>query len=207
MKKNPKLTLYFDPSTAVIYPTSFTGSTAEEFRDKYRGAKEELPTDAPKARARAVEVTAFINASHASDKNTRRSHTGYIIFVIRAPIIWLSKRQKTVESSMFGSEFIALKTCVGHIIKLRFKFRMFVIPIDGESRILNDNKSVVGSSSKSESKLNKKHNSIAYHLERCNVAAGVVRIGWIEGVSNIADAFTKILAAARRSKLFGDCTY
>ena len=72
---------------------------------------------------------------------------------------------------------------------------------------MNDNKSVMDSSSKLESTLNKKHNSIAYHLSRWNVAAGVIRIGWIEGISNIADAFTKRLAAARRSKLFGGWTY
>ena len=29
LKKNPKLTLYFDPNPVVIDPTSFTGSTAE----------------------------------------------------------------------------------------------------------------------------------------------------------------------------------
>ena len=50
LKKNPKLTLYFDPSPAVIYQNSFTGSNAEEFSDQYRGAKEELPTDDPKER-------------------------------------------------------------------------------------------------------------------------------------------------------------
>ena len=202
LKKNPKLTLYFDPNTVVIDPTSFTGITAEELCIQYRGAKEELPTDAPKTRGIAVEVTTFVNASHASDKKTRRSHTGYIILVNRAPITRYSKRQATVESNTFGSEFIALKTCAEHIISLRFKLRMFGIPIDGESRILNDNKSVVDSSPKLELTLNKKHNSIAYHLLRWNVAAGVIRIGWIEGISNIADALTKRLSAVRRSKLF-----
>ena len=87
LKKNPKLMLYFDPSHAVIDPTSFTGSTAEEFHDQYRCAKEELPTDAPKERERAVEVTAFVDAYHASDMKTRRSHTGNIIFVNWAPMI------------------------------------------------------------------------------------------------------------------------
>ena len=125
LKKNPKLTLYFYPSPAVIDPTSFTGSTAEEFRDQYRGAKEELPNYAPKARGRAVEVTEFVYASHASYKKTRRSHTGYIVFVNRAPIIWYRKKQATVDSRTFGSEFIALKTCVEHIITLRFKLRNF----------------------------------------------------------------------------------
>ena len=131
LKKNQKLTLYFDPNPSTIDPKSFIGSTAEEFRDQCRGSKEELPTDAPKSRGRAVEVTAFVNASHAYDKKTRRSHTGYIIFVKRAPIIWYSKRQATVDSSTYGSGFIALKTCVEHIIALGFKLRMFGIPIDG----------------------------------------------------------------------------
>ena len=81
----------------------------------------------PKARGIAAEVTVFVDGSHASDKKTRRSHTGYIIFVNRAPIIWYRKRHATVESSTFGSEFIALKTCVEHIIVLRFNLRMFGI--------------------------------------------------------------------------------
>ena len=102
----------------------------------------------PKARGRAVEVTAFVDESHTSDKNIRRSHRGYIIFVNCAPIIWYSKRQVTVDSITFGSDFIASKTCLEHIIALRFKLRIFGIPIDGESRILNDNKSVVDSSYK-----------------------------------------------------------
>ena len=99
-------------------------------------------------------MTAFVDASHANDKKTRRSHTGYIMSVNRAPIIWYSKIQETVESSTFGSEFIALKKCVEHIIALRFKLRTFGITIDGESRTLNESKSVVDSSSKSESTLN-----------------------------------------------------
>ena len=84
---------------------------------------------------------------------------------------------------------------------------MFGIPIYGALRILNDKKSVVDSSSKLESTLNKKYNSIAYHLIGWNLTAGVVQIGLIGGISNIADAVMKILAAVRRYKLFGDWTY
>ena len=207
LKKNPKLTLYFDPSEPKIDPSSFIGSTAEDFKEQYRGAEEEIPQDAPEALGRSVIMTAFVDASHAADKITRRSHTGYIIFVNRAPIVWFSKRQATVESSTFSSEFIALKTCTEHVMALRFKLRMFGIPIDGETKILNDNKSVVDSSSKIESTLNKKHSSIAYHLVRQAVAAGIVRVGWIEGISNIADALTKRLTKLRRDTLFGNWTY
>ena len=105
------------------------------------------------------------------------------------------------------STFIELKTCVENIIDLRFKWRIFGIPIDGESKILNENKSVVNISSKLESTLTKKHNSIKYHLVIWNGAAGVVQIGWICGILNIVYAFTKRLASANRSKIFGDWTY
>ena len=87
-------------SPAVIYSTSFTGITAEAFCDKYRGAKEELTTDASKARGRAVEVTAFVDAFHSSDKKTRQSHIGYIISLNHAPIIWYIKIQATVEAGL-----------------------------------------------------------------------------------------------------------
>ena len=39
----------------------------------------------------------------------RGSHSGIIIYVNNLPIIWYSKRQNTVESSSFGSEFVALR--------------------------------------------------------------------------------------------------
>ena len=94
-----------------------------------------------------------------------------------------------------------------HIICLGFKLRIFGIPIHGEARVLNDNNIVVGIISKLVSTLNKKNSSIAYHLVICNVAAGMVRIGWVEGISNISYALMNRIAAARRSRLLGDCTY
>ena len=207
LKKNPKLTLYFDPGMPKIDPTDFAGSSSEEFREQYRGAKEEIPHNMPEPRGRFVVMTAFVDAAHASDKRTRRSHTGFIIFVNRAPIIFYSKRQSTIESSTFSSEFIALKVCTESIIALRFKLRMFGVPIEGPALVLNDNQSAVNNSSKLESTLNKKHSSIAYHLVRENVAAGVVKVGWVPTDSNIADPLTKRLTETKRSKLFGDWTY
>ena len=111
LKKNPKLTLYFDPSPAVIDPTSFTGSTAEAFSNHIEAPRRNFLMMCPK-KGRAVEVTAFVDASYASDKKTRRSHKGYILLLNCAPIICYSKRQANVEPCTFGSEFIALKICV-----------------------------------------------------------------------------------------------
>ena len=103
--------------------------------------------------------------------------------------------------------FLALKTCFENIVALRYKLRMFGVPIDGETKILCDNQSVVNNSSKIESVLNKKHSSIAYHMVRWSVAAGIVRVGKVLGDYNLADAMTKRLGHVRREELFGCWTY
>ena len=154
-----------------------------------------------------VIITAFVDASHVPDKRTRWSHTGFIICVNRAPVIFYSKQKSTVESSTFSSKFIALKTCVEKIIGLCFKLRMFGVPINGPALVLNNNESTVKNSSKLEFMLNKKHNSIAYYLVRWNVTAGITKVGWIDTNSNLADALTKRLPVNKREKLFGDWTY
>ena len=93
------------------------------------------------------------------------------------------------------------------IIALRFKLRMFGIPIDGEADILCDNLSVVNNASKFESTLNKKHTLIVYHAIRWAVAAGIIRVGKVESEENLVDAFTKRLPAIKRDYLFGNWTY
>ncbi|CAJ1955039.1 unnamed protein product [Cylindrotheca closterium] len=191
LDQHPKMTLYFDWR---IPNADFSGvkSSYKEFRTLYRDAEEQLPSNMPKPRGRQVGSLAYVDALHAANKKTRRLHTGYAIFLNRAPIVWHSRRQNTVEASTFGAEFIALKSCIEAITQLRYKLRMFGIPLDEEpTQALVDNEAVVKNLSLVESTLNKKHNSIAYHYARWNVAAWVIAVSWIDGAINIADAFTK----------------
>jgi hypothetical protein len=136
----------------------------EDFKEIYRDAEEEMPHMMPKARGQPVSTTLFVDASHGANKKTRRSHTGYILFINRAPIVWYSKRQQTVESSTFSSEYISLRSGTEAIVYLRFKLRMFGIPMTpGATQVFCDNEAVVTSSTKVESTLNKKHSALAYH--------------------------------------------
>ena len=83
----------------------------------------------PRPSRRSVVTSSFVDASHGVNKVTRRPHSGYVLFINRAPVKWTRKRQQTVETSAFLSEFIALKQCIGDVENLRFKLRMFGIPI------------------------------------------------------------------------------
>ena len=162
---------------------------------------EPLPDDMPPPLGASVKMLCFVDASHASNRVTMRSHTGIFIKLNNAPISWYSKRQNTVESSTFGSEFIALRIAAEMCQSLRYKLRMFGVPIEGPSLVFCDNQSVTNNVSVPTSLLSKKHNAICYHKVRECVASGWLRVGWIESKKNLADLFTKVLNAGPRNAL------
>ena len=109
--------------------------------------------------------------------------------------------------STFGAEFTAMKVGVELVESLRYKLRMFGIPIDGPANVFCDNEAVYQNTIIPESTLKKKHHSIAYHRCREAVAAGTIRVAKQGTQKNLADVFTKTLSAERRSFLFERFTY
>ena len=198
LKAHDRSALLFDDTEPDFNESRFRESDWSEF---YPDAKEVVPPNAPETRGKSVTMTAFMDADHAGCRVTRRSHTGILIYVNRAPILWYSKRQNTVETSTFGSEFVAAKIAVEIIEGLRYKLRMMGIEVDGPTNLFCDNDSVVKNSSSPESTLKKKHNSIAYHRVREAQAAGAIRITHEDGLTNLADLFTKLLPGPRLKEL------
>ena len=112
-----------------------------------------------------------------------------------------------MESSTFGSEFVAMRIAKDMTIALRYKLRMFGIPIDGAADVFCDNQGVVKNTSLPESVLSKKHNAINYHAVREAVAAGIMRVAKEDGETNLADLLTKSLNSPKRKRLLGCMTY
>jgi len=204
LKKHKKRRLFFDPDQPSISDDRFA---KHDWHDFYRDAKEELPHVMPEARGNSVKVYCFVDASHAADKSNRRSHTGILIFVNRAPIMWYSKRQNTVETSTYGAELTAMKTAMELIKGLRIKLRLFGIPVEGSCDIFTDNAAVWKNVSDPSSTLNKKHHAISYHFCRECVAGGMARVSHESGDSNLSDLFTKVLDYHRREDLLGKFMY
>ena len=63
----------------------------------------------PDPRGLYFVVAARVDADHSGDIVTRRSSTGYIIYVKSAPIYWKSKKQTRRDCSYVGNEFITMK--------------------------------------------------------------------------------------------------
>ena len=112
-----------------------------------------------------------------------------------------------MESSSFGSEFVALRIARDLIVGLWYKLRMFRVPIVGPASVLCNNQGVVKNTSLPNSVLSKRHNAINYNVIREAVAAGIIRVGKEDGQTNLADAFTKMLLRNRRFDIFSQIAY
>ena len=93
------------------------------------------------------------------------------------------------------------------IVALRYKLRMFGVPVDDPTRVFCDNQGVVKNASLPESTLGKKHNAINYHAVREAAAAGILQVGKEYTKTNLADFLTKVLSGEQRRALVGQLTY
>jgi hypothetical protein len=163
--------------------------------------EEAIPPDMPPPLGKDVDLRMMADSDHARDKRIRCSCTGFITFCNLAPVIWLSKQQVTIETSVFGAEFVAMKHSIKTLRGLRYKIRMMGIPLSGPTYVYGDNKSQVTNSSRPESTLKKKCNSICYHAICESVAMGETLLTHIRTGENLADFLTKTTSGAKRCKL------
>ena len=189
LKLHDRSRIVFDDGI-IDWDNKFNDVHWQEF---YPDAEEPVPGNAPEPRGPEMQVNCFVDADHAGNRITRRSHTGVLIFCNKSPILWFSKRQNTVETSTFRSEFIALKIATEMIQGLRYKLRMMGVALDGPANVFCNNQSVVFNSTIPESMLKKKHVSIYYHRAREACAMQMIRIAYEGTKSNLVDCLTKTL--------------
>ena len=85
--------MVFDPKYPSINKTNFQ---EHERKWLYRDVKEAIPSNCPKPLGREVYLRMFFDLDHATDETTRRSRTGYFIYVNLTLVNWLSKKQATI---------------------------------------------------------------------------------------------------------------
>ena len=203
IKHNSRLVL--DPSYATIEYRKFKQD--EDWTAFYGDVEEALPPNAPEPLGKEVELRGFVDSDHAGDKRTRRSRTGYLIYMNMALVNWCSKKQTTVECAVFGAEFVAMRTLIETLRGIRYKLRMMGVEVTGPSYIYGDNMSVINNTSKPESILKKKSNSICYHFVREAVAMKEALTAHIPTLENVADLFTKVLYGGKRRNLVKQLLY
>ncbi len=205
LDKKHNARIVFDPTYPVVDMSSFKEC---DWRQYYGNVKEAIPPNAPEPRGKEVDLRLFVDSDHAGDQRTRRSRTGFVIYMNMSPITWFSKKQSTIETSVFGAEFVAMKQGMETLRGLRYKLRMMGVHLSGPSFIYGDNMSVIHNTQRPESTLKKKSNSVCYHAVREAVAMGECLTGHVSSHDNPADICTKIIPGGqKRDHLVGLILY
>jgi hypothetical protein len=192
IKRNPDGAIRFrvkiPDHESVSQPTNF-----DWLSTIYGNSTEELPPDMPVPKGRVMRITTYQDANLYHDMVTGRAMSGVLHLVNQTPVFWFCKKQKTVETATYGSEFLVARQACEQIIDLRYTLRMMGIPIDGPTWMFGDNLSVITSSTIPSSALNKRHNALSYHRVRECLASKIMHFIHVDGKYNPADIFTKYL--------------
>jgi hypothetical protein len=88
-----------------------------------------LPKDAPELLGKHVTLSHYIDPNLIHDVMTGKSVTGILHIINKTPLDWYSKKQATVETATYGSEFVVACICVEQIIDLRSTLRYLGVPV------------------------------------------------------------------------------
>ena len=157
----------------------------------YGDVHEILPDDMPEPLGEAVTTTTTMDANLNHCLATGKSLTGCLHFVNKTPVDWYSKKQATMETATYGSEFVAAKTATEQIMDIRQTLRYLGAPITTKSFLFGDNRSVVTSATLPYSTLTKGHNILAFHRDREAIAAKLIAFYWIQSAYNLSDMLSK----------------
>jgi hypothetical protein len=103
--------------------------------------EEAIPPGMPPPLGKDADLCMMGDSDHAGEIRTHCSHAGFIIFCNLAPIIWILKQQATIETSVFGAEFVAMKHGIKMLRGLRYMICIMGIPLSRPTYIYFDNKS------------------------------------------------------------------
>jgi hypothetical protein len=197
LANNHNARVVFDPTYPAIDEDAFV---RVDWKAMYGDVKEALPPDAPAPLGKEVDLRLYVDSDHAGEKFTRRSRTGFVIYLNMAPVVWFSKQQPTVESSVFGADFVAMENGIETVRGLRYKLRMMGVPLSGPCYVYGDNMSVIHNTQRPESMLKKKSNSICYHVARESAAMGECIMAHVRSENNPADICTKVIPAGMKRR-------
>lgn len=146
-----------------------------------------------------MDLKIYVDADLGSDKETRRSTTGFVMTINSAPTSWFSKLQHTVAVSTMESEYYGIHECAKHALwyknlfeELNIKMNKMIINSDNKSAIYNCLNKTINPKSK--------HMQLRYHSIKEHVDNGDIDLKYIKSENNISDGFTKYLNSSLMTK-------
>jgi hypothetical protein len=146
-----------------------------------------LPIDAPEPLGNHVKLLHYIDADLLHEIAMGRPATGVIHLNNMIPMEWYLKKQATMETTKYGSTFVADRICVERVIELHSTLRFLGVLIKEKSYMFGDNKSVVYSHMQElNAKLHMQHFMLSFHHVRETIAEETLGFYFLPGDDNPA---------------------
>ena len=175
--------------------------------DEHDDHQLDIPKQLAPANPRFTKV-AYSDASFAVGES-KQSITGFVVMINGTPVLWGSLKQTVVVDSTCSAEYVAASVCSKQTIQVenRVQFLNFTCP--KPYKMYTDSQACLQIAT-TASKLGKvRHIEIRYHLVRCLILAGDIKLEYCITEDMIADVFTKIVNGSQDKRLavrfYNDC--
>ena len=148
-----------------------------------------------------LKLEAYADADYASQRENRRSISGYVMMLGGAAVSWKSKQQSCVATSTADAEYVALCEAAKEVVFLRRMCEDLGIEQEGSTPMFEDNQACISMVNSPVYSDRNKHIDVRYHYTRWLVEEGVVEVKYISTHKQLADIFTKALPRDQFQKL------
>ena len=175
--------------------------------DEQEDPQLDIPKHLAPTNSRFTKV-AYSDASFAVGES-KQSITGFVVMINGTPVLWGSLKQTVVVDSTCSAEYVAASVCSKQIIQVENMVQFLNFTCPKPYKMYTDSQACLQIAN-TASKLGKvRHIEIRYHLVRCLVLAGEIKLEYCITEDMIADLFTKIVDGTQDKRLavrfYNDC--
>lgn len=141
----------------------------------------------------SLKLFGYTDSNWARCHETRKSVTGYCVFIGSSLISWKSKKQITVSRSSTEAEYRALASLTCEIQWLHYLLQDFKIKISNPASVFCDSRSAIYLAHNPTFHERSKHIELDCHVIREKIQSQLIHLLPVPSSSQIADMFTKPL--------------
>jgi Reverse transcriptase (RNA-dependent DNA polymerase) len=139
-----------------------------------------------------LDVIGFVNSNYASNKEDRKSISGYTVLVGGCLVSWASKGQPSVTLSSTEAEYVAASMCATEIKFVQMLMEeLRVSPSSSTATLNEDNQGAIYVIRNDQVGQHTKHIDVKWHHVREMVKSNRLRVIYIRSEENPSDILTK----------------